>query len=569
MAVHAIYQTAQTPQSTPAQDQSSGGVAGEFADLLKHVYGQAITGSSLLDSQAMIDMTGSVPAYTPPAPPPAVPQTTTSTTASTSSNTQSTASNSGSASAPAAPTTVAATDANGGNNGGSSGQQEASQQNQRQNAQQSNSNASPAPTATTQTAAPPKAANANGDDATTEETAAVMAAAAYVVQPTQPQTPAVEAVAQSASAGTAATGRTADATRGDAAQTGAQAQAAADESTPDETPIWSANFLSSAATTPQMAQQAASLSQITGSSGGSVSTQSTTGTGTGVAAPSASALVPDAVLAVPGFFSNGQNDGSAGNGGSGQDTGQQQDTDSNAVDSGLDPAFLGLTQDAQAMMALATLTQSASQGLVAGQTQNLVTGVAASAAAAPSAASAEAALPQPTTQVPSTSANTSSFASQVQDTEENQAPQTARQIVLPSAADQIKMQIEKGLQAGSTTIKVQLTPDSLGRVDVKLDIQNGSVKATITADRPETVALLKSDQAGMVQALQDAGLNADSSSLSFYLRGDQQRQFAQGGRQGRNQSNNANAGDDPLLAGVTATSAASSATGAGNLDISV
>lgn len=569
MAVHAIVQTAQAPQSTPAQDQSSGGVSGDFADLLKHVYGKALTGSALLDAQSMIDMTGAAPAYTPPAPqPPAPPPTTT--TSNSQSNAQATnASPSGSAGAPSA-SVATATDPNDSNNSGSGGQSGTSQQGEQQNSSQSNTDSSAVPTATAQATAPTKPANSNGDDATTEATAAVMAASAYVVQPTQPQLPTVEAVAQAAGPGSAAANAAAGANQNDAARAGQQAQAAADESTPDEAPIWSANFLSSAATTPQMAQQAAGLSQIAGSSGGTVSTQSTAGSGTSVAAPSASTLVPNAILAVSGFFSNGQHGVPAGDGSNGQDSAQQQGSDPAATDTGADSSLLGLAQDAQALMALASLTQSAAQGAIIGQTQGALTGVAATAAAAPSAAAgAEAALSQPSAQIPSASANTSNFASQVQNAEESEAPQPTRQIALPSAIDQLKMQIEKGLQSGSTTIKVQLTPDSLGRVDVKLDIQNGSVKATITADRPETVALLKSDQSGMVQALQDAGLNANSNSLSFYLRGDQQRQFAQNGRQGRNQSNNADSSGDPLLAGVTATSAASSAAGAGNLDISV
>ncbi len=233
-----------------------------------------------------------------------------------------------------------------------------------------------------------------------------------------------------------------------------------------------------------------------------------------------------------------------------------------------DPNATLLAQDVQALLALNSAIQTMAQDVSAnaGQTQAVVT-AATDASASAGAGAGEAVLPQPA--APAPAANSANFAAQLQDTDETQAPQAPRQIALPSAVEQIKMQIEKGLAQGSSTIKVQLNPDNLGRVDVKLDLQGGSVKATITADRPETLQLLKNDQAGMLHALQDAGLNADSNSLSFSLRGDHQRQFAQSNQQGNQQPSGQGEDVDPLLDGISAISGASSRAGAGNLDISV
>jgi flagellar hook-length control protein FliK len=105
--------------------------------------------------------------------------------------------------------------------------------------------------------------------------------------------------------------------------------------------------------------------------------------------------------------------------------------------------------------------------------------------------------------------------------------QSVRQAVQPSPIDQIKVQLSKSLKDGADTLSVQLHPDDLGRVDVKLEMQNGQVKATVTADRPETLQLLKNDASVLQQSLNSAGLSTDANSLSFQLRGEQQQQQQQ------------------------------------------
>ncbi len=81
---------------------------------------------------------------------------------------------------------------------------------------------------------------------------------------------------------------------------------------------------------------------------------------------------------------------------------------------------------------------------------------------------------------------------------------------------------------GLNTINIQLKPASLGAIQVKLDIgHDGKISAVISADRSDTLNLLRQDSQGLEQSLRDAGLKADSGSLSFNLRGEQQNSAQQ------------------------------------------
>ncbi len=87
--------------------------------------------------------------------------------------------------------------------------------------------------------------------------------------------------------------------------------------------------------------------------------------------------------------------------------------------------------------------------------------------------------------------------------------------------NQVAVQIQKAVGQGMDNIRIQLSPAELGRVDVKLEIaKDGRTVAVVTADRTDTLDLLQRDARSLQQALQEAGLNVDSNSLSFNLRGD-------------------------------------------------
>ncbi len=135
---------------------------------------------------------------------------------------------------------------------------------------------------------------------------------------------------------------------------------------------------------------------------------------------------------------------------------------------------------------------------------------------------------------------------------------------------QVVVQVTKAVSDGNDRITIKLSPADLGRIDVRLDIgSDGKIQAVFAADKPQTVEMLQRDARELERALQEAGLRANSGSLSFNLRGEQQQRdgdassFA-GGRPGP--------GDVDALAEVPpATAQIYSATTAGNgrLDIHV
>ncbi|MGE0251462.1 MAG: flagellar hook-length control protein FliK [Dongiaceae bacterium] len=97
----------------------------------------------------------------------------------------------------------------------------------------------------------------------------------------------------------------------------------------------------------------------------------------------------------------------------------------------------------------------------------------------------------------------------------------ARNPHLPAATEQVAVHIVKAVKEGVDRIRINLNPEDLGRVEVRLDLhKDGSVKAVISADKPETYQWLQHDAKSLERALQDAGLKTDSNQLSFNLRQD-------------------------------------------------
>jgi flagellar hook-length control protein FliK len=99
---------------------------------------------------------------------------------------------------------------------------------------------------------------------------------------------------------------------------------------------------------------------------------------------------------------------------------------------------------------------------------------------------------------------------------------------IPSAWDQVAINLGQAARNNTDRIEIQLKPASLGAIAVKLDLtHDGRVSAVISADRSDTLNLLRQHSDSLAQSLRDAGLQTDSGSLSFNLRGDPQS-FAQG-----------------------------------------
>lgn len=116
-------------------------------------------------------------------------------------------------------------------------------------------------------------------------------------------------------------------------------------------------------------------------------------------------------------------------------------------------------------------------------------------------------------------------------------PQVPPQVI----ADQVAVNIQRAAGQGMDRINIQLRPQELGRIDVKMEMtHDGRMTAVISAEKPETLEMLRSDARNLIQTLNDAGLQTDADSLNFSLQGQDgadQQQFAGNGR-GSGNSNN-------------------------------
>lgn len=97
--------------------------------------------------------------------------------------------------------------------------------------------------------------------------------------------------------------------------------------------------------------------------------------------------------------------------------------------------------------------------------------------------------------------------------EKSPLPQTMN--LLPPA-EQVAVQITKSLKLGTDKIRIQLSPEDLGRVEINLEMgKDASVKAVISADKPETAEWLARDAKQLERALSDAGFKLDQNNLEF------------------------------------------------------
>ncbi|MCK5777652.1 MAG: flagellar hook-length control protein FliK, partial [Rhodospirillales bacterium] len=91
-----------------------------------------------------------------------------------------------------------------------------------------------------------------------------------------------------------------------------------------------------------------------------------------------------------------------------------------------------------------------------------------------------------------------------------------------SVTEQVSVKITKALQAGTDKISIQLKPSDLGRVDVKMELtHDGRVMTVVTAEKQDTLDLLRRDSSELQKALADAGLQ--SGDMEFNLKGQEQQ----------------------------------------------
>jgi len=86
--------------------------------------------------------------------------------------------------------------------------------------------------------------------------------------------------------------------------------------------------------------------------------------------------------------------------------------------------------------------------------------------------------------------------------------------------DQISVNITRAVNSGFDKINIQLQPESLGKVDVSLELaKDGKITAVIQAENKETLELLSRDAKELTKALQEAGLQLDEGDIEFNLSG--------------------------------------------------
>lgn len=131
------------------------------------------------------------------------------------------------------------------------------------------------------------------------------------------------------------------------------------------------------------------------------------------------------------------------------------------------------------------------------------------------------------------STTTSQQSQQAREAAPQQQPQ--RSAALSGAViDQISVKITKALQTGTDRISIHLKPSELGRVDVKLEMtHDGRVMTVVSAEKQDTLDLLRRDSSELQRALADAGLQ--SGDMEFNLQG-QEKQTAEGENNGEDKS---------------------------------
>ncbi|HHG90180.1 MAG TPA: flagellar hook-length control protein FliK, partial [Devosia sp.] len=89
------------------------------------------------------------------------------------------------------------------------------------------------------------------------------------------------------------------------------------------------------------------------------------------------------------------------------------------------------------------------------------------------------------------------------------------QINMPNMA----VEIARNFAAGNNRFQIRMDPPELGRIDVRLNIdENGTLRARLAVERPETLDLLQRDARALERALADIGFEGTRTNLEFSLK---------------------------------------------------
>jgi hypothetical protein len=100
-------------------------------------------------------------------------------------------------------------------------------------------------------------------------------------------------------------------------------------------------------------------------------------------------------------------------------------------------------------------------------------------------------------------------------------------------ADQVVVAVKHAKEDGIERITIQLQPNDLGHVEVKLESHSdGRSHIVFTADKADTLEVLQRDVRSLERSLQEAGIKTDAGTMEFNLRQQPQPQAQMGGGQG-------------------------------------
>jgi flagellar hook-length control protein FliK len=99
-------------------------------------------------------------------------------------------------------------------------------------------------------------------------------------------------------------------------------------------------------------------------------------------------------------------------------------------------------------------------------------------------------------------------------------PQNENTVVAAPNLGTLAMSIAAKSKNGEKHFDIRLDPPELGRVEVKLSIDDaGKAQANLAVEKPHTLDLLQRDRSTLERALRDAGLDLAGGSLNFSLKG--------------------------------------------------
>jgi chemotaxis protein MotD len=166
--------------------------------------------------------------------------------------------------------------------------------------------------------------------------------------------------------------------------------------------------------------------------------------------------------------------------------------------------------------------------------------------------------PAPTQQAQATAAAPATPAAPAQ-----AAPET------PVPLNGIGIEIASKVLSGKNQFDIRLDPPELGRIHVRLDVDNkGNVITHMVADRTDTLDMLRRDSAGLERALQDAGLKTSDNGMQFSLR-DQSANQQQSNNRGHNTAHIVVNDEQVIARGAVTRDYSRYSSRAGGLDISV